>query len=278
MNLYSISKNNKIKRISVTQVIQKQLADIIDKDADKFESTGEKIVFDGQYKPEDNEILVIKNFSYQNISSFAISSDLLTDKEIDEIKAIVFYFHENKIAFQNFDSRKIIKPNAFNLIYSQNTFSKLDNKGVVIDSGIDALLLNGTLYFKSFFNVSKIFDLSEYYREATDKELDKLREMSGISFKKINDYQLFDSRMRRKIYLITKNDVIRKVIDNYDKVKKYARNIGIGDFFDDRSKKITFPNDKDRLKILIDFLNDDLFKSEITGEIYETNSKIKKKL
>lgn len=281
MNLYAILRNsNEIKRISLSQEIQNQLTDYINQTVNEIESIDKekKVEFDGQYKPEDDQILFINKFDDPNRNLYKIDANMLTDEEIDEIKAIVYYFKENKIAYQNFDSRKIIKTNKFSLIYHSDTFSKLENKGIILDNRIDALLLGNVLYFNSFHNATKIFDLSAYFKEATDKELDELRNMPEINFQGINNYELFDSRMRKKIYLIMKNNVVQEVINNYNKVKDYAISIGIRNVFDDNNPKIIFPNDKNKLKDLINFLNDDLYKSVITGKIYETNSKTKKRI
>lgn len=275
MNLLALLKNEEIKRISINQDIQKQIEEYIKDSIEKYIQK-EKIEFEGQYRTEEDQVLFISEYKINFIiDKLVINFETLKEDDIVNIKCIIFFYDKNKIVFQLFDSRKIINPKKFSLIYDNNTFSKLDKKGITISNNIDALFDNNQLFFSSLTNASKIFDLSDYYREVTDLEIEKFKKSDIIVFSQDIDNNLFDSKMRKKLYLIQKNKVVETIKLNFEKVSSYAKSIGVDEYFKD--DKIYFPNDKKKLKTLINFLNDDLYKSNISDLLYETNSKRKVK-
>lgn len=272
MNLFALLKDEQIKRISINQEIQRQLDDYIKDSIHQFVNK-ERIDFDGQYKPENNQILLISDYNLNYLNKLVIDAEILLKNDIEQIKCIIFFYNKNKnqIGFQIFDNRKIINPSKFSLIYDSNTFSRLNSKGITISNTIDVLFDNNQLLFVSYHNASRVFDLSKYYREASDAEIEKLRNSDVIEFSQDIDNNQFDSIMRKKLFLIQKNNVLEKVKSQFDEVRKYASNFDIGECFN--NDRIILPKDKKILKNLINFLNDDLFKSPITNLLYETNSK-----
>ena len=126
MNLFVLldRQDLEIKRISISQDIQTWLNNYL-QDSIKSFRIRPKIEFEGQYKPEENEILCISNYKIPYNNSFTFDTEILlsASRDIERIKAIIFKFSDSKLAFQNFDSRKIISPNKLNLIFNGNTFS-----------------------------------------------------------------------------------------------------------------------------------------------------------
>jgi hypothetical protein len=205
------------------------------------------------------------------LDKLVVDAEILLENDIEQIKCIIFFYNNSKIGFQLFDNRKIINPSKFSLIYDSKTFSRLNSNGITISNTIDVLFDNNQLLFVSYHNASRIFNLSEYYREASDAEIDNLRNSDVIEFSQDIDNNQFDSIMRKKLFLIKKNKVVDIVKSNFEAIISYAKDTGMDEYFKD--EKIFFPSDKKKLKRLINFLNDDLFKSPITNLIYETNSK-----
>ncbi len=252
MNLLCLLKNSEVKRINITAELQEDIKNYIKEKIDSFISA-EKIPFSGEYKPDIGQVLYIETFEdtyYLKIKKEdIISCEILTGEDIDNIKSIIFYF-DDYIAYQYFDSRKIIKPSKFSIIYNGNTFSKIENKGLTIDQKVDVLYIikEKKLLFTSYHNASRIFsNLSEYFREATDDEVEKfcLNNLFNTSKQLSRDY--FNTKLRKKIFQIMKNKVLEKV--DFDKICKYAIEIGLPEnMFDTHSKKIDLPNDKKKLE------------------------------
>lgn len=274
MNIYCILKENNLKRkIVLSPELQKSLHEYISQSINQI-MTASKEPFTGEYRPDDNEVLFIDNFEnpYKNFEYLSLKP--LQVEEIENIKTIVF---DNKevIAYQCFDSRKIIRPQKWHLIYSNDTYIKIDNKGLVIENKVDALFEKRTmtLLFYSYHNTSKILDLSKYYREATKEEIDSFCKNKIFHTEKSFSTDNFNTKIRKKIYLIKKNDILKRIKNNFEEVADYAVQLNLGDFFKKDKKLINFPNKKKEIEKLINFLNDDLYKSPISNLIYETNSK-----
>lgn len=281
MIIFALLKNKnedtiKIKRIPISSELQNDLENYLSPSI-KYYNNSDKVIFCGEYKPDDNEVLYIENFIFDYDLSNPLNIEILNHNEIENIKSLVFV-NDNFYAFQVFDSKKIIKVEKLALIYSNNSFSKLDNKGLIIDSKIDALYLfnDRKLFFISFYNSSKIFNLTDFYREATDNEIIQ-KFYSNKIFNNINkeyDPSKFNAKLRKKIHLIIINKILEKIKDNFDIVYNYANELGLN-FFDKTNKKIILPEKKEDIEKLINFLNEDLYKSPITKNIYKTNSKKK---
>lgn len=279
INLLAILKNDdSIKLINISSEIQNELNTLIT-NARKY-TEKERILFDGQYKPEENQILEIKNFTLPFNTDFdnPLNLEKVVFTDIELIKALVINNNE-LIGFQCFDKRKIIEPNKLNIIFSSNTFSKLKDKGITIDDDLDVVFKkqDNSLLFSSYHNATKIFNLSKYFREATQQEITEFfnSEIFSETPKSIN--MILNSRLKKKIFLIKKNKIIDKLKEDniFTEVKNYSKNLGLSDYFDSKTKKIKIPDDKKEIKKIICFLNEDLYKSPISQIIYETNSKIK---
>lgn len=276
MNLYCMLRNNDnpiniIRRILLSQELQSNLSAYIQKSINEIKNST-PISFSGEYKTEEDEVLIIDNFENPYANFVPATTQILQSNEIENIKTLIFV-NEEIIAYQCFDSRKVIRPDKWFLIYSGNTYNKIDNKGLIIESKIDALFCKNRLFFYSYHNASKIFDLSSYYREASDKEIDDLMRDKCIQADVSFDKNLINSKMRKKLYLIQKNKTLEKIQNNFDIVLEYAKQLNLEKMFDKKKKKIIIPSDKKNLEKLINFLNDDLYKSPISETIYETNSK-----
>ncbi len=275
MNLYALLKNNDINRVQLSDELQNDLNDYFDGTIITFTSKTE-IQFNGEYKPEDNQILTITDYDLPFSIDFnnPLKIERLTNDKIESIKGLIVN-NNDFVLFQTFDNRKIIKPEKWHLIYSSNTFSKIENKGITIEQKIDVLykIHEKKLLFFSYHNASKIFDLSDYYRGATNNEINNFLNNDLFSTSEIN-INLFNSRLRKKVFQIEKNKVLEKVANKIEEIKNYANSIGI-QLNLDSSNKIVFPSDKKEIEQFIYFLNDDLYKSPITEFCYETNSKRK---
>jgi hypothetical protein len=281
LNLLALLKNGILKRIVTSGPLQDEITDYFSKLKVGFEEEKSEIDFDGRYCVEADEILSIKEYPIDQTIKEAVINPLTLDMldldgDRDNIKALVSGFWgktERYITFQAFDTRKILSKK-LTLIHSNNTFTKLVDPGLVIDDKIDIIFQNNRLFFNSFHNARKIFDLSEYYKEATNEDLSEFSQNEMFSF---DDQQWFienaDSTMRKKVTLLQKNKVLEntkpKVIK--DAAKEFGIQIEI--ITVEGKKKIKFPKDKKLVKEIIRFLDEDYFFAPLTKRKCLTNSK-----
>ncbi len=278
VNLYAILKDDSVKFMSLSSDIQNEIVGFVEIKTNILKK--EIVEFDGQYIPENEEILEIKNFELPFDVDFdnPLNLEQVTMSDIDSIKSVVINMPD-AIGFQCFDGRKVIEPSKLNLLLRQNTFSKVEDKGVTIDERLDVIYRKSdkSLLFQSYHNAKKIFDLSNYYREATENEINDFFESSVFSdIPDALDASL-DSRLKKKIFLIKKNKILKSLENEsvFDSVAKISKNIGLDGNFNKETRTIELPANKKELKRLISFLNEDLYKSPISQIILEANSKRK---
>jgi len=283
LTLIAMIKNNggvECKRISVPREAQDKITKEFLRLKDNFTKNREEVCFNGGYRADVTEILKIDNFEIDDDIINAIQNpltlDIMRKSDINSIKALfcgVWNNNSKYVLFQSFDSRKVLsKKKGIPLVHSNNTFKMLSEPIITIGNGLDAICENNKLLFISYHNAKKIFDLSEYYKEATNKDLE---DFSKNELFDVKDLSWFianaDSEIRKKVALIQRNRIL-DVIDYYV-LRDSAEELDISLPLDVDNEKIKFSNDKKEIKVILSFLNEDIFKSPLTNRRFFTNSK-----
>lgn len=248
--------------------------------------SGKQIVpFDGSYKPNEDEGLSICNFHLPEVITDAIRNPLglqtfVYDKNSEpDIRAIFIGVRTEAdntevftVAFQRFRKEQYLSTKKFSLYFENNTF-KIDNRwGIGITDTVDCVFTQSELRFSSYFYARQIFDLGEYYRSATDSEVESF---SGLELLSISDkgqfQQMADTWIRRKIAAINDSGVLKN--NTATKIKKLAQSCGLE--ITVTNKKVVIPAEKKKLKEILGFLDDEVYKGAFSEETYITNSKRK---
>lgn len=245
----------------------------------------EKVMFDGSYKPHEDEFLAIGNFQLQDDIKDAVRDPMgvaayrKVDEEFPEIKAIFVGQREENgeaekftIAFQRFRKDQYISTKWYNLFFENDTFFQEERFGISISDTIDCYFTDGELQFISYFFARQVFDLSEYYRSATDHEVQSFSANVKLSIENPIFFQsIANSWIRRKIALINDSGVL----ENYtaSKIKSLAKTAGIEITVD--NKKIVIPSDKEKVKIILGFLDEEAYKGPFSQTTFLANSKRK---
>ena len=272
-----------IFRVEVDADTQKSICNVFSEATEDLTSAKTKVVFDGSYKPLDDEYLSIENFQLADEIKDAIRNPLGVTKyqkingTFPEIKAIfVGERIEAKdtekfiVAFQRFKKEQYISTNFFNLFFDKETFRREKNFGISISENIDCLFKETELQFTSFYYARQIFDLSDYYRSATDQEVESFTSSDRLSIEDPVAFKaMANTWIRRKIAMINDSDVLT----NYTaaKIKSLAKTVGIDVSVE--NKKIVIPNDKDKIKIILGFLDEEAYKGPFSQNTYLANSK-----
>lgn len=248
--------------------------------------SGKQIVpFDGSYKPNDDEGLSICNFHLAEVITDAVRNPLglqtfsYNKGEEPDIRAIFIGERTEadnteifNVAFQRFRKEQYLSTKKFSLFYDQDTFIRENRWGIGVTDIIDCVFTKMELRFSSYFYARQIFDLSEYYRSATDVEV---QNFSGLDLLSIADKDQFqsmaDTWIRRKIAAINDSGVLKN--NTAAKIKKLAQGCGLEITIE--NKKLIIPTDKKKLKEILGFLDDEVYKGAFTEETYITNSKRK---
>mgnify|MGYP001388102365 CR=1 FL=1 len=243
--------------------------------------------FHAGYSPTYDECFVLDNFNESQILIDAVTRNTAipewdpTKIDIKFIKALFVGVESptnNKIiAIQTFNKKQILdtsKSFLMGLVTAKNTFSKADNVGFNIDDKITSFIDNDKVFFKSFFKMRSIFDMSHYFQEATDQDVEDFSNNQIFSTSQGFDLKsVSDTMIRTKITLIIQSGILDP--SNIPILKLAASKIRfpLQTVVNANIEKIVMPQTKKEIKSLLDFLDEDIFTSEITQKIFKSTSK-----
>jgi hypothetical protein len=279
-----LTKDRAIKKLPITAGVQTEIMRYFRTLMDTFWTNHpDAIVFDGRYKPDDDEILEIPDFKEGEalIKAFngqtEVDDFIVNNSSLFQIRAFfVGLIDKDKniyIGIQKFDKRKIITASGFSLFYSGDTFQRIEGSGLSIDSNLTAILFESKrLRFKNFFVLKQIFDMTEYYKEATDHEIRDFGRLPSIDIPHIEGF-IRDAKpwIKRKINMIVESNILQ--LNTPAALKKIADKISVP--FHIKDGKISVPSDKIELKKLLQFLDEDIYQSAFSDKIWIANSKKK---
>jgi len=127
---------------------------------------------------------------------------------------------------------------------------------------------------KALYMLRQIFDLSDYYREATDTDINDFAALPVIKVENINELiGISDSWIRRKFSLIQQSQILETVPMNDIKAVAIEFNIPLQIVIENGVELIVLPSNKSDLKTILRFLDEDYYKSPLSKTQYTTNSK-----
>jgi hypothetical protein len=242
--------------------------------AESFGRGVEEVVeFDPGYKLNDDECFEIQDFPIsedligfcrQPLSAERVDSADFADLPIHGIVGFDFSNGQQKLYFQNFDSRQVLIPGRRFALFPMadaSTFKQLTKPVLLLDTKISAVWDNGTLRFKSFHLAKQLFDLSAYFTEATDEQI--------TQFVSHNRLQCADSRRfigvcntwsRTKIALILRGGILDHATG--DIIRDAAAAVEYELQMD--GDRIVLPEAKGELRALLQFLDEDIYRGPIS--------------
>jgi len=274
------------RRIPLTAELNTELSQLFADQQAALVGEKQPIAFTGSYNVDEGEIFTLADYPMPPAISQAIGNPLTCPvlnltTETHRIKALFSGTWSAAVKtanFQVFDIGKLLK-RGFTLIGSGDTYKKLEEPGLMLQDKLAAHYHNGTLYFNSYHNTKRFLDLADYYREATDTDLDAFASIELFAFEDEAGFKdQADSIIRKKIALLQKNEVLKDITVadiqtvvttfNAELPEEHHINITVND-----DGKLVIPEDKKQLKELIRFLDEDYVTAPLTKRKCLTNSK-----
>jgi len=291
-NLFALvdDDNTLIRRIPLTAPLSAELVQLFTEQQAALLGDKQSIEFTGSYNVDEGEIFSIADYPLppeigQAISNPLTSPVLNLDSETHRIKALfngTWTAAKKSVNFQVFDAGKLLS-NRWTLIglpiHAGDTYKRLEEPGLILQDKLTAHFSDGTLHFTSYHNTKRFLNLAEYYREATDTDLDAFADTELFAFENATSFKGHaDSIIRKKIALLQKNEVlkditvadIQTVANNFNAELPEEHHISITTTDDG---KLLIPDDKKQLKELIRFLDEDYVTAPLTKRKCLTNSK-----
>lgn len=275
------SNNMYVNRVTLNNDLQIELSNMFIEQQESFANSNTGIIaFDGQYKPEHDEILAIEGFELPQIFKEAIDSPMTIEplhfnrKTNSKIVAIFSGLEENKsykVMAQLFEGTRLIKPDLMNIVFGANDeFKKLEYFGMTLDSKLTAYYTDNQLLFKSYHFTRRIFDLSIHYREATNQEVIALANHEHFAPVEQDSFiAMADHVVRQTIARIQRNNVLEGFTVSELNLKANEVNLDLNVNAD---QKIILPSSKWELKLVLSFFDDQLYLGPISGQTRVSNS------
>lgn len=281
---YTRDPGNRIVRFAVNADVQTSMTAYLATQVEAFGTDCEEVPFDGNYKPEQGEMLVIEEFEDLDSLAKVVAAPLdvpvadPANLDFDQIRALFFGQQEKDgtwvVYLQSFDRRRVISSAGFSIFHSKDTYKRIEGSGLTLDNKLAARLCGTKLSFFSFFHIRQIFDMSNYYQEATDNDIKQFAELKELHVENVDDLMAAsDTWVRRKVWLVMQSSILGKVPPNDIKAIAAEFSIPIEYVTQDGSERIKVPSDRKSLKTLLRFLDEDYYKSPLSKTNYLTNSK-----
>jgi hypothetical protein len=274
-----------IRRIPLQQDLQSAVSSLFATQAAAFRSPDDEVLaFDPSLHPGEDQVIKIGAFSVpsqiqqalenpMNVASIAFSA-----QSVDQIVGLFVGQLQPTlhVRFQAFSRRQMLTTSGLSIILSGNTFKRLEEPGLVLDNRLCALIEGSDLFIRTYAPAARVLDLTSYYREATDEEIDTFAGHERLRCEDTSTLKTAaDTWTRRKIALLLKSGLIDSVSPR--KAKKLAAEFDVSVLVKKvgGKDKILLPTDRHALKDLLRFLDEDYYKSPLTKTRYVSHSKRK---
>lgn len=284
-NLFALVQDpaRRIQRFVLDAPVQAELTTYLTEQETSFNAAQAEIIFDGKYKPDVGEVLVIEDFDDID----GLGEAILSPMDVHEVVPTPVFFDsvqalftgrqeangEVTVLLQNFDRRRVLSNKGLSIFHSANSFKKIEGVGLTIDWKLAAILNGSKLRFTSFHNARQIFDLSDHYVEATDADIVAFLDLGVVKADKVQLTTIADTWIRRKLALIQQSQILTKV--PLVEIQAAAAGFAIEITFEkvDGNDQLVLPSNKAELKTLLRFLDEDYYESPISKTHFITNSK-----
>lgn len=164
------------------------------------------------------------------------------------------------------------------ITYSNENFSYKNDYFIVLPDYISFYydFSNKNIYFRKSYHVNSTIDLSPYYKEATNSDIENKLISKDSIFS--GNYEFLSQKptkkIRKKITLLIENNIINKAKEvDFDILKDMALQYGVN--LVKENDKIIIPEDNKELDDFISFFNDEMYQSIFGDTKYKASGKKK---
>ncbi|AWV20020.1 hypothetical protein RADP37_05508 (plasmid) [Roseomonas mucosa] len=281
--LYAACRQNGtlvVQHVQLTSALQNQLDGIFQaQDASFMQGISNEIDFDGDWKPDSDELLVARNLAEAQVLLSAANQNAVSLPPLDisnfqnqGVKALftsVGNGTSQRLLVQTFDQQQVLS-GRIAFLFDGNVFRRLVEPTFSLGTQLVATIdSTGAVRFKSFTMLRRIFDLASYYQQATDAELQTFCTHASLS---IPDPVAFvagaDEGIRKAVLAISRTGVL----STYPVSNIETQAAAIGFPLTLNGGQIEVPQDRKGAKALFSFLLNKVYLGPINQRLHITNS------
>lgn len=265
-----------VKRVKIIQGVQEKIDSIFHAQVASFlDGVSEEIAFGGDWKPDPDELLFIDKpdevaiiFAAMELNPISLPTVDAKNFVSEGIRAL-FIKRGGRILMQSFTAQQILA-RRFSLMLDGDTFKEITEPAFTLDNYLVAIIEDDKLKFKSFFNIKRIFSLSQFYHEATDLQVEEFCSHPSLAIEDISDFkEIADEGIRKLVHAIAKTGILDE--HSVDDIAAKANSLGLDIAVHDG--KLVVPPDRKKTKQLLRFLDDGIYAAALSAKRYVTNSK-----
>lgn len=284
MNLFALCRDAHgvtVKRIPLDGVLQKPVMQIFsDQEAAFRAGRPNEVAFDGDWNPDDDEILVLDATAEAKAMVAAASGNALALPPIDtanfdseNIKALFVSVNTDgglRLLVQRFTAAQILGRKVLTMIANRNQFRKITDPAFNLATSLTCVIEAGKIKFESYHKLRGLFDVVEFFAAATDDDIDKFAGHASIAIADVPALkELVTQTDRKLIHKLASNGIL----DMHAPLDIQAKAKATGLVMNVANGQIVFPSNKQEIRQLLRFLDDSLYEASLSGRRYVTNSK-----
>jgi len=283
MNLLALCRDANgiaIKRIPLDAALQNPVMQIFTDQETKFRADRpNEVPFDGDWNPDPDEILVLDATAEAQAMMAAAAGNVLALPAInsgnfdnENIRAIFVGVNAGgnlRLLVQRFTSAQILSRKVAFLAHN-NQFNRITDPAFSLATSLTCIVEGGQIKFESYHNLRAVFDVIEFFAEATDDDIDDFAGHASISIVDVPGLKGLVTQIERKlIHKLATNGVLDAHTPQEIQTKANATGLAVHI----ANGQIVFPTDKQEIRRLLRFLDDSLYEAALSGQRYITNSK-----
>ena len=218
----------------------------------------------------DKSLAGVNSGNTRNIAEIRINS--IPDSLIKGIVAFARDDGNNELMlFQNFSRRQIIQAK-MSLYHDSDTYKGIEGRVLGFDDKLRAVYSSRDekLLFDKYPSTSRILDLSNYYYVASNKDIRDLLEHPLFACEDMQRIMTNSEYFHRRRFAMLRDSDILENISAGDVERISDRHcLGIRV----RGDRIVFPEESDVAKTLLQLLNEEIYQGELSGTLFQANSK-----
>jgi hypothetical protein len=282
--LYAICRdlNNAltVKHVQLTVGLQGQLDGVfIAQKLSFMAGVNTDIVFTGDWKPDDDEVLVLQNlpevtalFAAANQNAVSLPVLNVGNLQNEGVKGLFTAIGQGptmELAIQLFSVQQLLS-DKFSVLHDGNVFRRITEPAFALGSSLAALANQaGELRFKSYSIIRRILDLTPSFRAATDAELSAFCVHASLNLADANSFMTnADEGIRKHVLAVAKAGVL----DNHTVANLEAQAVAIGFPITVNGGKLDVPMDRRNAKQFLSFLLNKVYQGPISQQLLITNS------
>lgn len=233
------------------------------------------------FNPDETEVLEIQPFDlpaliFDTINNAVGAATLPSNSLLLADVYCVFGYDIvlDKIIFQVIQKSQRLGNKTINIVLGRDGFTELSDPGLIISDSCHAVYENGCLKFKSIWWLKQVFDITSYYRVATEADVDAFASIGSVKIENLDNLKRKAGQWARtRIAYILDSGVLTKFPPTDLVAKAASFGLVLQTVNDAGVDKILIPDDSKDLRNILKFLEEEYYEGPITGVAYETNNK-----